>query len=54
MNQYNQVPDPGHHMGVSVTKTQENITHKRAKKSALNGDHKAARNKQDSITNLRQ
>ena len=30
----NTTPDPGHHMG-KVTKTQENITNKRAKRSAL-------------------
>ena len=32
--QSNTTPDPGHHAG-KVTKTQENITYKRAKRSAL-------------------
>ena len=48
-NRHNQVP----HLALygKVTKTQENIKHKRAQKSALSpaGDHKAARNRPDSI-----
>ena len=44
----NTIPDPVHHMG-KVTKTQENTTRKRDKRV---GVHKAARNRQGSITKI--
>ena len=54
-NRYNQIPHlTNDTIWESKKKTQENITHKRAKKSAFfpTGDHKATRNRQDSMAEL--
>ena len=54
-NRYNQVSYLTRNAICESDKTQENITHKRAKKSAISQqvNNKAARNRQDSLT-LRQ
>ena len=53
-NRYNQIPHLTNDTIWESEKTQENITHKRAKKTAFfpTGDHKATRNRQDSMAEL--
>ena len=47
-------PDPGYHMGIKVTKSQLDITHKSQEVSPFPaGDHKAAMNRCESMTNTR-
>ena len=55
-NQYNQVPHPTQDTTWESDKTQQNTTHMGAKRLVIPfpaGDHKAAKNRQDSTTDTK-